>query len=211
MKKPEIVIAADPSAMAETAAVRIASVIHDAVDARGRCSMCLAGGGTPRAVHEILGKNDMIPWDKVDFYFGDERCVAPDDKDSNYRMANESLLGPRRIAEDQIKRMKAEEDDRDAAADAYANLAAAYSDGGRVDDAITCYRKALALRPDFPDAFANLVFALAAVCDWRARDDDLAKLRALLAAQLGVDNALPSLQPFAALAFGAAAAQRRIQ
>ena len=86
-------------------------------------------------------------------------------------------------------------------ADAYGNLAAAYLDGGRIDDAIACYRKALSLKPNFPDAFANMVYALASVCDWRQRDGDLVKLNKLLGAQLAVENSVPSVQPFHALAF----------
>ena len=121
-RRPEIVIAADPAAMAEKAAARVASVVHEAVDARGRCSLCLAGGGTPKAVYELMARNDALPWSKMDFYFGDERCVPPDDEDSNYLMASGSLLGPRGIAEGQIKRMKGEDPDREAAADAYAAL-----------------------------------------------------------------------------------------
>ena len=119
MSRPEIVVAANPAAMADEAAARIAAVITDTVRERGRCSFCLAGGGTPRGIFEIMAKNDAIPWEGIDFYFGDERCVAPDDKDSNYRMAHESMLGPRKIAAAQIVRMEADRDDRDAAADDY--------------------------------------------------------------------------------------------
>lgn len=50
--------------------------------------------------------------------------------------------------------------------------------------AIACYRKALTLRPEFPDAFANLVHSLVFVCDWSNRDKNFAALRQMLAAQV---------------------------
>lgn len=54
-------------------------------------------------------------------------------------------------------------------AEAHANLASCYKDAARQDAAITSYRRALALRPDFPEAFANLVHSLQCVCEWRDR------------------------------------------
>lgn len=57
-------------------------------------------------------------------------------------------------------------------------------EGGDVLQAITCYRKALSLRPDFPDAFANLVHSLVFVCDWSNRDRDFAALKEMLAKQV---------------------------
>lgn len=59
-------------------------------------------------------------------------------------------------------------------------------EGGDVLQAISCYRKALALRPDFPDAFANLVHSLVFVCDWSNRDQDFAALKKMLATQVCV-------------------------
>ena len=53
--------------------------------------------------------------------------------------------------------------------DAHANLASAYKDAARQDVAISSYKRALQLRPDFPEAFANLVHSLQCVCEWRDR------------------------------------------
>lgn len=50
--------------------------------------------------------------------------------------------------------------------------------------AISCYRKALELRPDFPDAFANLVHSLVFVCDWSSREQNFAALKKMLATQV---------------------------
>ena len=117
---PTLVISPDPAAMATSAANHIAQAISEVVSQGRRCSLCLAGGGTPRATYSVLATMEGVPWAQVDFYYGDERCVAPDDADSNHRMARESLLGPLNISESQIFRMPAELGDREAAAAQYA-------------------------------------------------------------------------------------------
>src|SRR5215472_12967294 len=57
-------------------------------------SVALSGGNTPRSVYSLLADRykDSLPWNKVHIFFGDERHVPPDDPESNYRMARESLL-----------------------------------------------------------------------------------------------------------------------
>ena len=65
-------------------------------------------------------------------------------------------------------------------------------------DAITCYRKALSLRPDFPDAFTSLMFSLLHICDWRGRSSHLQKIEELLDRQLHAPGTTPSMQPFQA-------------
>jgi 6-phosphogluconolactonase len=55
-------------------------------------TLVLSGGATPRPVYERLASCNL-PWPEIDVFFGDERCVPPDDVDSNFRMAQESLLG----------------------------------------------------------------------------------------------------------------------
>ena len=64
--------------------------IEEAVAARGACHVALAGGSTPRPVYERLGAA-ALPWDRLDWWFGDERAVPPDHAESNYRMVLETL------------------------------------------------------------------------------------------------------------------------
>jgi 6-phosphogluconolactonase len=55
-------------------------------------TIALSGGHTPKATYERLAAERTYSWSDVDVFFGDERCVPPDDPDSNFRMANETLL-----------------------------------------------------------------------------------------------------------------------
>ena len=73
-------------------------------------TMVLSGGSTPKAVFSYLAKhfNKQIAWEKLRLFWGDERCVPPDDKESNYRMANESLLSHVPIPESNIFRIRGE-------------------------------------------------------------------------------------------------------
>ncbi|MFW6075704.1 MAG: 6-phosphogluconolactonase [Chloroflexota bacterium] len=71
-------------------------------------SMVLAGGTTPKPVYESLRALEDIDWRNVHFFFGDERPVGPDHEDSNYRMANETLLQHIPVPEANVHRMRGE-------------------------------------------------------------------------------------------------------
>jgi 6-phosphogluconolactonase len=80
---------------AETAARRAADEIARDIDGarvrRGAAHLALAGGNTPRRAYELLA--DLVEgWQDVELWYGDERCVEPEDPDSNHRMVDESLL-----------------------------------------------------------------------------------------------------------------------
>lgn len=90
-----VVVVADAEALSRQAAPWIAQTLAAAAAARGQCSVALSGGSTPRRTHELLAAPplcDVVPWERLHLFWGDERCVPPDDPDSNYRMAEESLL-----------------------------------------------------------------------------------------------------------------------
>lgn len=76
---------------------------------RGEFRLALSGGNTPRPVYAQLSKIARdLPWDHVRITFGDERCVPPDDPQSNYRMARESLLIPAAVPENSVARVLGE-------------------------------------------------------------------------------------------------------
>ena len=84
----------NPEGLAEAAAVEFAARAAEAIKERGRFTVALAGGSTPKATYDILARDyaGRIDWSKVHVFFGDERSVPPDDDDSNYKMAREALL-----------------------------------------------------------------------------------------------------------------------
>jgi 6-phosphogluconolactonase len=86
-------------------------------------SVALSGGSTPQGLYELLARPPRsieIPWERVHLFQVDERCVPPDDPQSNYRMMRETLLRHVPIPEANFHRMAAEQADRDEAARAYA-------------------------------------------------------------------------------------------
>lgn len=120
-----IIITEDAEELACTGARHIARAAREAVNSQGHCSLGLAGGSTPRSIYEklrLLPDTEGLPWEEIDFYFGDERCVPPDDDESNYRMARESLLSHPRCTEGRVHRMEAERQDREEVAAVYARL-----------------------------------------------------------------------------------------
>ena len=76
---------------------------------RGGFRIALSGGNTPRPVYRKFAESGReLPWDKILFTFGDERCVPPDDEQSNYRMARENLFLPAAVPEQSVLRMRGE-------------------------------------------------------------------------------------------------------
>jgi len=71
------------------------TLCNEAIQARGKFHVALAGGGTPRALYELLASQvyrEQLDWQHINFYFGDERAVALDHEQSNFRMASDAML-----------------------------------------------------------------------------------------------------------------------
>ncbi len=111
-------IVCDAKELPQRAAERIAAELTRAIEERGGASLCLAGGTTPKATYELLAALPL-DWSLIDVFFGDERCVAPDHADSNFRMAKAALFDRIAIPSARIHRMQGELVDRDVAARAY--------------------------------------------------------------------------------------------
>ena len=105
------------------AAKWVMRAMESAIHRRGHCTLVLAGGTAWRSTYELMASRwlaDRVSWSSVDVYFGDERCVAPDDARSNYRMAVCALLSHVPISSSSIHRIRAEEADSAAVARDYA-------------------------------------------------------------------------------------------
>ncbi len=103
----------DSESFINGAADFIAGLAAQAVAERGRFAIALSGGGTPRPIYARLttaGYGDRIDWSKVHIFFGDERCVPPDDSRSNYRMAREALLDHVALPAENMHRIRGEEE-----------------------------------------------------------------------------------------------------
>lgn len=117
MTSPEIKVLPDPAAVADEAAQRVVRHAGEAIEANGRFSIALSGGSTPKSLYELLATKyrDWIDWTRVEVFFVDERCVPPDHRESNHRMAHETLLSKVPIPGDNVYRMRGEVDPNEAA------------------------------------------------------------------------------------------------
>ncbi len=118
----QIAVYPDTNTLSQEAAQFIVRLANESIVTRGRFSIALSGGSTPKVLYGLLGSElyrDQIDWSKVDVFWSDERCVPPDSADSNYAMAREVLLSRVPLSPQQVHRMPAELSDHDAAAQAY--------------------------------------------------------------------------------------------
>jgi 6-phosphogluconolactonase len=90
--RTRIDVAQDPEDLAHRAARWLVDI---AAGSQGRCAISLSGVSTPRRLYQLLAEppyRDTMPWDRIHWFWGDERFVPPDHPDSNYRMVREALL-----------------------------------------------------------------------------------------------------------------------
>jgi len=111
----------NPVALARRAAQYFLEMASEAVAGRGRARIAISGGSTPKATFALLADPNEpwrthMPWSDLELYWVDERCVPPDDNDSNFRMTREALLDHVPLHSDQIHRMEGELDPETAAA-----------------------------------------------------------------------------------------------
>ena len=112
----------DPEALSRAAAGEFVALARDAVERRGRFTVALSGGSTPRGVYALLASPERraeVDWDRVEFFWGDERAVPPDHPDSNYKMAFDALLESLAMSPARVHRIRAELADLEEAARDY--------------------------------------------------------------------------------------------
>jgi 6-phosphogluconolactonase len=126
----EVLILPDAAAITRRAAEEFLKCVAEAVAQRGSFTVALAGGSTPRSLYALLSDDSTfrskVPWDKLHFFFGDERHVPPDSPESNFRMANEALFSKGLVKPEQITRIKGEYHDTEKASLEYEQALRAY-------------------------------------------------------------------------------------
>jgi 6-phosphogluconolactonase len=119
--EPQVRIFKSAEHLFRAAAENFCRIGSQAIRDRGRFTVALSGGSTPRGLHEELVRDfsSQVPWQDVFFFWSDERHVPPSDSESNYRMANETLLSKLPIPSAHVFRIPAEMPDAGDAAQAY--------------------------------------------------------------------------------------------
>lgn len=118
---PEIYVTR-PEDWAQKAAAIILTISEQAIQSTGRCVIALSGGSTPRTLYQTIRTpewNRRFNWPRFVFLFGDERCVASDDPNSNFGMAQRELFQPLNLSDNHVHRMKGEDSDPVVAAAEY--------------------------------------------------------------------------------------------
>jgi 6-phosphogluconolactonase len=110
-----------PDATAQAAAQLFTDAAVKAATARGVARIAISGGTTPKAMFALLADPagpflKQVPWDKIELYWVDERCVPPDNVESNYRMTKEAMLSKVPLPAERIHRMEGELEPEVAAA-----------------------------------------------------------------------------------------------
>jgi 6-phosphogluconolactonase len=111
MDKPQVRISPTISAVSEAAAEVFSNQVDEAVRERGIAHVALSGGSTPATLFQLLANaplNETIAWEKTHFYWADERCVPPEDSESNYGQAWQTFLSKVPVLAPNIHRIKGE-------------------------------------------------------------------------------------------------------
>ena len=125
-------------ALSTAAAAEVVRIARDSMNARGRFTLALAGGNTPRPAYELLATrhHDEVDWQRTVIVFGDERFVPVDDPRSNYRMASDTLLSRVPVPDTSVHAVQTDAPSVDAAAGLYdATLRQVLDDDGAADHA----------------------------------------------------------------------------
>ena len=117
-----VIIYPDADMLSHEAAQYIVRLAQESIVSHGRFTCALSGGSTPRKLYGLLGSEpyrSQIDWALVELFWSDERCVPPDDAESNYHMAQQVLISKIPIPADQVHRMPADQPDGNVASLAY--------------------------------------------------------------------------------------------
>jgi 6-phosphogluconolactonase len=117
----EIRVLTTPQELFSAAAEEVVRIADQSVKERGRFTIALSGGSTPKSLYNLLATNarTTLPWEKMFFFWGDERHVPPGDPESNYRMAADTMLSKVPVPPGNVFRFATENPDAGAVGDNY--------------------------------------------------------------------------------------------
>ncbi|ESA36781.1 6-phosphogluconolactonase [Leptolyngbya sp. Heron Island J] len=115
---PLVHVYADKAALVAAATDQVIELIRDAIATRGRCSIALSGGSTPKPLYQALAQTEL-PWDQLYVYWGDERYVPATHPDSNAKMTRDAWLDHVAIPADNIFAVPTDTDSPEISAERY--------------------------------------------------------------------------------------------
>jgi 6-phosphogluconolactonase len=124
-EKGKVLVAPDTKALDEVNAEMIVQSATDAIAARGRFTIALSGGSTPKPLYALMAEEpwrNRIDWSKTHFFWGDERWVPSTSNQSNYKMAYDAWLAKIPVPRENIHRMETDRGEPEEAAEEYENL-----------------------------------------------------------------------------------------
>src|SRR5437868_5080236 len=124
-RRGELRVYGDAEQLAGAAAELFVALATESIKARGHFRVALSGGSTPRRVYELLSAAEFssrVDWKRVDVFWGDERYVPADDRDSNYRMTLEAVLRHVPVPAGNVHRVPTETSPPSAAAAGYEEI-----------------------------------------------------------------------------------------
>ena len=107
LRRMDVLQYPDSLKAAQACGQRILDLLAKAIDTRMRATLAISGGTSPKPMFELLAKSGF-PWEQVHVFWVDERCVPPDDPQSNFRMANAAWLTPASVSASNIHRVPTE-------------------------------------------------------------------------------------------------------
>lgn len=124
LDRGEVQVLVDADEIARVAADEFVRHALEVAQSKEFFTVALSGGSTPKKLYSFLASEAgsfraRVPWDKIHFFWGDERHVPPDHSDSNYRMVYEAMLSKVPVPLENVHRIKAENPDAGKAAEDY--------------------------------------------------------------------------------------------
>lgn len=129
MSNRKVIVLDNAEALYKRAAEEIVHISGEAICTHGQFTLCLTGGRTPEETYRLMATKFAlsVDWKEVQFYWGDERCVPPDDPASNFGMANRAMLAYLTLKPEQIHRIRGEDAPERAAAEYEQDLRDSFS------------------------------------------------------------------------------------